>query len=119
MSHNQPRSEHRVRTNLQSHYTDSFTVPRHTVPRHIVPPRHTVPRHIAARRVGFKGTAQLELAANHQEAARSPTVELQGKLDLIVSIESQGQDHSSPPSMFIYCSGVKSGWDVSQILCMI
>lgn len=90
MSHKQPRSEHRVRTNLQGHYTDSFTVPR-----------HTAPRHIAARRVGFKGTAQLELAANHQEAARSPTVELQGKLDLIVSIESARITAAPPPRLYI------------------
>lgn len=99
MSHKQPRS---------SAWTQGQDKHAEWVTTQIVSPCPVTS--LQEERVGFKRTAQLELPANHQEAARSPTVELQGKLDLqpfshrfyrITGPGSQQRTRPTPPRLYI------------------
>lgn len=99
MSHKQPRSS--AWTQGQDKHAERVTT-------QIVSPCPVIS--LQEERVSFKGTAQLELPANHQEAARSPTVELQGKLDLqpfshrfyrITGPGSQQRTRPTPPRLYI------------------
>lgn len=99
MSHKQPRS---------SAWTQGQDKHAEWVTTQIVSPCPVTS--LQEERVSFKRTAQLELPANHQEAARSPTVELQGKLDLqpfshrfyrITGPGSQQHTRPTPPRLYI------------------